>query len=314
MRVAFLGSSAFAVPALEALIACGVDVPAVYTRPPRPADRAHKIKRTPVHETAELRGLEVRAPVGLRDAAEQARFAELDLDLALVASYGLLLPEPILHAPRHGCVNIHASLLPRWRGASPIQQAIMAGDDLTGVSFFQMEKGLDTGPVLLERATPIGSDETAGELHDRLALVAADLVPEFLGALAAHTLVRQQQDDAGVTYAPKIGKDDARIDWRRPADEIERRVRAFEPQPGAWTLVEGKRLRVRAAHVVEGLEHQGAAPGTVVAMPLVVACGAHALALDRVQREGRKPMAADELQRGTPIPLGGRLDVATDGA
>ncbi len=305
LRLVFMGTSAFAVPALEALVATGHPVVAVYTQPPRPAGRGQKVQPSAVHEVALRLGLEVRTPASLRDEAAQAAFRALVPDLAIVASYGLLLRRPILAAPRLGCFNLHASILPRWRGAAPIQRAIEAGDAESGITIFRMEEGLDTGPMLVRQAVPIGARETAGALHDRLAALAAALLPDFLTALAAGRLVETPQDERRACYARKLDKAEARLDFTRPAAELERRIRAFDPWPGTWCTVGDERLAILAARVAEG-EGRGA-PGEVVRAPLVVACGAGALEVLRVRRQGRNAMSAAELQRGFAIPPGSRL-------
>ena len=303
LRLAFFGTPDFAVPSLEALIDAGHAVVAVYTQPPRPAGRGRAPRRSAVHRVAEARGIEVRTPARLRDAATQAAFAALDLDAAVVAAYGLILPPAILDAPRLGCLNVHASLLPRWRGAAPIQHAILAGDRETGISIMQMDAGLDTGPVLLQEAVPIGPRENAGELHDRLAALGARLLLRALAGLDAGRLVPQPQPADGVTHAPKIAPADRRIDWHRPAAEIDRQVRAFAPAPGAWTPLQGDRLLILAGTPVEGR----GAPGTVLDDRLTVACGAGAYRIERLQRPGRRALERDAFLRGYPVPAGSRL-------
>jgi len=300
-----MGSAGFAVPALEALARSGQTIPLVLTQPPRPAGRGMSERRTPVHTAAERLGLPIATPATLREPGEQERLRALAPDLVVVAAYGLLLPEAVLAIPRLGCLNLHASLLPRWRGAAPIQRAILAGDRETGVCLMRMEKGLDTGPVYACRRTPIGPRETAGALHDRLAALAADLLLELLPAIAAGTAHPTPQPAEGVTYAAKIGPADQRLDFARTAVELDRQVRALSPAPGAWCLARGERLLVLEAEPVEGPKR---VPGEIVALPLTVACGEGALALHRVQRAGRKAMSAAELQRGFPLPLGSRLD------
>ncbi len=300
-----MGSAAFAVPALEALARSGQAIPLVLTQPPRPAGRGMSERRTPVHTAAERLGLPVATPATLREPGEQERLRALAPDLVVVAAYGLLLPEAVLAVPRLGCLNLHASLLPRWRGAAPIQRAILAGDRETGVCLMRMEKGLDTGPVYACRRTSIGPRETAGALHDRLATLAAELLLEMLPAIAAGTANPTPQPAEGVTYAAKIGPADQRLDFARAAVELDRQIRALSPTPGAWCLARGERLLVLEAEPVEGPK---GAPGEVVGLPLTVACGEGALALRRVQRAGRKAMSAAELQRGFPLPLGSRLD------
>ncbi len=302
MRVAFMGSPDFAVPALDALVEAGHEVARVYAQPPRPAGRGHRETPCPVHARAEALGLPVRTPRTFKDAEAQQAFAGLDLDAAVVAAYGLLLPEPVLTAPRLGCLNIHASLLPRWRGAAPIQAAILHGDSETGISIMQMDAGLDTGPVVLTERLPIAPDTTAGALHDALAPVGARLVVEALEGLAAGRLAPAPQPSEGVTHAPRIGRDAGRLDWTEPADALERRVRAMNPWPGAYCLHGDERLRLHAAEVVPG--SHDAAPGTVLDHRLTVACGRDALRPTRVQRSGKAPMDTDALLRGHAVPAG----------
>jgi len=289
-----MGSPAFALPALRALHAAH-EMAAVYCQPPRPAGRGHALTPCPVHAEAERLGLEVRTPSRVRgDAAAQAQFAALGLDAAVVAAYGLILPQAMLDAPAGGCLNIHASLLPRWRGAGPIQAAVLAGDSETGVTIMQMEAGLDTGPMLLRRAVPIGSRTTAAELHDTLAELGARLILRAL----AEAPDPVPQPDQGVTYAPKLTKADGRIDWTRPAAALDRQVRGLLPWPGAWTSVRGETWKV-----LEAVPEPGAgAPGTALDDALLIACGEGALRLLRVQRPGRAPLAAEAVLRGTKVP------------
>ncbi len=294
-----MGTPDFAVPALDA-VAAAHEVVAVYCQPPRPAGRGKRERPAPVQARAEALGLTVRHPESLRGADAQADFSALDADVAVVAAYGLILPAPVLDAPRHGCLNIHASLLPRWRGAAPIQRAVMAGDAETGISIMRMEAGLDTGPVLLREATPIGPGDTAGDLHDRLAAMGARLMVQALERLEA--LAPEPQPEAGVTYAAKIDKAETRIDWTRPADAVDRHIRALSPVPGAWTAAGPVRLKLLRSRPVAG----SGPPGTVLD-GLTVACGAGAVEITEGQREGRRPMAAAELLRGTAIAPGTRL-------
>jgi methionyl-tRNA formyltransferase len=300
LRIAFMGTPAFAVPALVALIEAGHEVACIYTQPPRPAGRGKMARATPVHAFGLLNDIEVRHPESLRDAAEQAAFAALGLDLAVVAAYGLIIPKPVLDAPRHGCLNIHASLLPRWRGAAPIQRAILAGDAETGITIMRMDEGLDTGPMLLQQSVAIGADMDAGELHDELAALGARLIVEALDLLEGGALSEMPQPDAGVTYAAKVDKAEARLDWTRPAAEVERQVRAFSPAPGAWFEIDGQRVKVLAATVAAG----DAAPGTVLDDRLTVACGDGALRLQGLQSAGKTAMAAESFLRGRPVPRG----------
>jgi methionyl-tRNA formyltransferase len=298
-----MGTTGFVLPSLDALIAAGHEIVAVYTQPPRPAGRGHQLRRTPVHEAAERLGLEVRTPRTLKDPEAQAAFAALESDLAVVGAYGLLLPRPILAAPRLGCVNLHASLLPRWRGAAPIERAIFAGDAETGISIFHMEEGLDTGPVYAMLPLPIGPTTTAMELHERLAALAAEMIPGVVEGIAAGVIVAEPQPAAGVTYARKLAREEGRIDFTEPATQAERRLRALNPAPGCWCEAKGERLGLLAGSVVAGR----GAPGTVLALPLTIACGEDALAITQVQRAGKRPMTAEELQRGFALPVGTRL-------
>ncbi len=301
MRVIFMGTPDFSVPVLEALVVAGHEIPAVYCQPPRPAGRGKKERPSPVQARACDLGLEVRHPASLKGDDEQAAFAALRADVAVVVAYGLILPRPILEAPRHGCLNIHASLLPRWRGAAPIQRAVMAGDAETGICIMQMAPGLDTGPVLLREATPIGAEETAGDLHDRLSRMGARLIVEALERL--DSLHPQPQPEAGVTYADKIDKAEARIDWTRPAAEVDARIRGLSPFPGAWCEIGEDRVKILASRRAEG---QGA-PGEVLDDNLTVACGEGAVQLLRLQRAGRAPQSAEDFLRGMAVPAGTRL-------
>jgi methionyl-tRNA formyltransferase len=298
-----MGTPAFAATALAAIADAGHDVACAYSQPPRPAGRGHRETRSDVHELAAARGIPVRTPARLRDPAEHAAFAALDADIAVVAAYGLILPRPVLDAPRHGCINIHASLLPRWRGAAPIQRAILAGDRETGVCIMRMEEGLDTGPVLLRAAMPIGDEATAGALHDALAALGARLVVEALRGVAAGTLRAEPQPEAGVTYASKIAKEEARLGWTRPATELARAVRGFNPFPGAFFELGGERIRVLAARAEPGRGE----PGTALDDALLVACGEGALRALVVQRAGRAAMDAADFLRGRAVPAGTRL-------
>jgi methionyl-tRNA formyltransferase len=297
MRIVFMGTPDFSVPVLDALVEAGHEIACVYCQPPRPAGRGKKERPSPVQARAEALGLPVRHPASLKPAEEKEAFAALDADAGVVVAYGLILPQAVLDAPRLGCLNIHASLLPRWRGAAPIQRAVMAGDAETGVCIMQMEAGLDTGPVLLRKAIPIGAEETAGELHDRLSALGAEAIVEALDRI--EDLTPQPQPDEGVTYAEKIDKAEARVDWTRPADEIARTIRGLSPFPGAWTTVGGKRLKLLGARAVEG----SGAPGKVLS-GLTVAAGDGAVELTRVQPEGRPPMAAEDYLRGARLVPG----------
>jgi len=296
MRIVFMGSPDFAVPSLDALVQAGHEIVCVYTQPPRPAGRGKGEQKTAVHKRAEELGMEVRCPRTLRDHDEQARFAALDADLAIVAAYGLILPRPILEAPKGGCINVHASLLPRWRGAAPIQRAILAGDEVTGVTIMRMEEGLDTGSMFLKRETPIDR-KTAGKLTDELAKLGAQAL---IAWLARPTPPIPQPDD-GVTYASKIDKAEARIDWTKSAGEIERQVRAFAPSPGAW--FEANSERVKLLETAVGEDSSGN-PGEVLDDCLSVACGSGYIRPIKVQRAGRGVMTPGELLRGFSIPKG----------
>lgn len=298
MRIAYMGTPDFALPALEALVDEGHDVVAVYTQPPRPANRGKALTPSPVHRRAEALGIEVRTPLNFKDEADRATFAALDLDVAVVAAYGLILPQAILDAPRRGCLNIHASLLPRWRGAAPIQRAILAGDTETGVTIMQMERGLDTGPMLLEEATPVDG-KTAGELTAELSAMGARLVVE---ALVTDPPARPQPED-GVTYASKIDKAEAKLAFTQPAEAVERAVRAFNPAPGAWTEIDGERVKWLAAELVDA----GGSPGTVLDDRLAVACGTAAIRPTLLQRPGKPAMAAADALRGWRVAPGTRL-------
>jgi methionyl-tRNA formyltransferase len=300
MRIAFMGTPEFAVPTLEALIGAGHEVAAVYSQPPRPAGRGKGVRPSPVQQAAEAAGIEVRTPLSLRDPEAQAGFAALGLDVAVVAAYGLILPRAILEAPRRGCLNVHASLLPRWRGAAPIQRAILAGDGMTGVTIMQMEEGLDTGPMLAAMGTPVGR-KTAGELTAELASLGAEWMVEVLGQL--DRIGPRPQDEAKATYAPKIAKEEARLDFTGRALDLERQVRAFNPAPGAWFEAAGERLKLLAADPVD----VAGEPGTVLDDRLTIACGKGGLVPTLVQRSGRAPMGPAELLRGFALPAGTRL-------
>ncbi|WP_431285904.1 methionyl-tRNA formyltransferase [Humitalea sp. 24SJ18S-53] len=300
MRLAFMGSPDFAVPALRALVDVGHQVVMVYAQPPRPAGRGQKETPCPVHRAALDLGLPVRTPARVRkDEAEHAAFAALDLDAAVVAAYGLILPQAMLDAPRHGCLNIHASLLPRWRGAAPIHSAILAGDTESGVTIMKMEAGLDTGPMYLRDTVPIGPRMTTPELHDALAPMGARLM---LRVLAEWPQAMPQPED-GVTYAAKLTKADARLDWSQPADVLDRRIRALNPWPGTVATLAGEPLRILAAEPADG----AGAPGLVLADGPIVACGQGALRLTRLQRAGRAAMPAADFLRGSPMPVGSIL-------
>ena len=298
MRLIFMGSPEFAAPTLDAILDAGHEVAAVYCRPPRPAGRGGRERRVPAHARALERGLEVRHPANFRDPAERAAFAAIKADAAVVAAYGLLLPPEMLDAPARGCLNVHASLLPRWRGAAPVQRAIMAGDSRTGVCIMQMAEGLDAGPVLLRADTPIGDGETAGELGGRLAQMGATLMAEALRRLDG--LAAEPQDEAAATRAPKIRKDEAAIDWNRPAAEVDRRIRGLSPFPGAWTEIAERRVKLLASRPAEG----GGAAGTVLDDGPTIACADGAVRILRLQREGKLAQDAAAFLRGAPLPAG----------
>ncbi|SMH41245.1 methionyl-tRNA formyltransferase [Maritimibacter sp. HL-12] len=295
MRLVFMGSPDFSVPALDALVAAGHEIAAVYCQPPRPAGRGKKDRPTPVHIRALELGLEVRHPKSLRTGEAQAEFAALDAEIGVVVAYGLILPQPILDAPTHGCLNIHASLLPRWRGAAPIHRAIMAGDAETGVCIMQMDAGLDTGPVLLRRAILIGAEETTGDLHDRLSHLGATAIVETLDQL--DRLTPEPQPDDGATYAAKIDKSEARVDWSRPASEVARHIRGLSPHPGAWCEIGDERVKLLGACATNG----AGLPGEVIG-PLTIACGIGAVQITRAQRPGKRPMGTGEFLRGFEMP------------
>ena len=301
LRVIFMGTPDFSVPVLEALVSAGHEIACVYCQPPRPAGRGKKDRPSPVQARAEELGLPVRYPVSLKGAEAQAEFAALQADVAVVVAYGLILPQAILDAPARGCLNIHASLLPRWRGAAPIHRAIMAGDRQTGVCIMQMDAGLDTGPVLLREALEIGAEETTAELHDRLSELGARLIVEALARL--DDLEPEVQPEDGVTYASKIDKAEARVDWSRPAEEVDRLIRGLSPFPGAWCEVEGQRVKLLASRLADG---QGR-PGEVLDEALTVACGRGAVRLLRLQRAGKGAQDRAEFLRGHPIPPGTQL-------
>jgi methionyl-tRNA formyltransferase len=311
LDLAFMGTPEFAATILDALIAAGHRVRAAYTQPPQPAGRGHRVQPSAVQELAERHGITVCCPTTLRDAEVQAAFAALGIDAAVVAAYGLILPPEILAAPRLGCLNIHASLLPRWRGAAPIQRAILAGDEETGVTIMQMDRGLDTGPILLQQAVPIGTDTTGGGLSETLAALGACLIVRALDGVARGRLEARPQPADGVTYAAKLRREEAPLDWRRPAAVLERQVRAFGPWPGAFFTANGERIRVLAA----AAEPQASAspPGTVLDEHLTIACGAGRLRPLRVQRAGRGVLDVAAFLRGFRLPPGTVLQCPATG-
>ncbi len=310
LDLVFMGSAEFGLPALKALRDAGHRIKAVYAQPPKPAGRGQREKACPIHAAALELGIPVRTPSNLRSAAEHESFAGLGADAAVVAAYGLILPPPILAAPRLGCLNIHASLLPRWRGAAPIQRAILAGDSETGVTIMRMDEGLDTGGILLAEKIPIGPATMAGGLHDSLALLGAKLIVRALEGVAAGTLAAVPQPAEGVVYAVKLSRDEGRLDWRKSAGELARAVRALDPWPGTWFEKDGERIKVLAADAVTGHAPIGVptenarAPGTVLDDSPTVACGEGALRLVTLQRAGRGAMGAGEFLRGFPLPPG----------
>lgn len=297
MRIVFMGTPDFAVPTLVALADAGHEIVAAYSQPPRPAGRGKKLQPSPVQQAAEARGIPVRTPVSLKDQDAQAEFAGLGADVAVVAAYGLILPQAILDAPRLGCLNVHGSLLPRWRGAAPVQRAILAGDAATGVTIMQMERGLDTGPMLATVETPVAA-KNAGDLTSELAQLGAALMVDVLADLPAHPPVVQPEE--GVTYAHKIDKAESRLDFTCNAEAVERQVRAFAPSPGAFFELEGERYRVLAAQVVDG----SGTPGVTLDDALTIACGANAVRPTLLQRAGRPAMETAALLRGRAIPEG----------
>lgn len=298
MRIIFMGTPDFSVPVLQALVDAGHDVCAVYSQPPRPAGRGKKDRPSPVQARAEALGLEVRYPVSLKTAEAQAMFSSLNADLAVVVAYGLILPQAILDAPTRGCLNIHASLLPRWRGAAPIHRAIMAGDKETGICIMQMDAGLDTGAVLLRQAVEIGPEETTGQLHDRLSALGAHLVTQAIAQL--DDLVPDAQPEDGVTYAAKIDKTEARIDWSATAAEVDRLIRGMSPFPGAWCDIAGERVKLLASRLANGRGQ----PGQVLD-GFTIACGEGAVEITRAQRAGKRAMDASDVLQG--LDLGQRL-------
>lgn len=304
LRLAFMGTPDFSVSILDALVAAGHEVVCVYSQPPRPAGRGQQLQASPVHRRAESLGIPVRTPKSLRKPEEQAEFAALNLDCAIVAAYGLILPQAILDAPRLGCVNVHASLLPRWRGAAPIQRSILAGDAQTGVTIMQMDAGLDTGAMLLKDALPITARMNAADLHDALAAMGARLMVQALPGIADGTLTPVPQPEEGVTYAAKLSKEEGRLDLTRPAGELDRQVRGLTPWPGTWIdLANGEKLKVLDAMAVDG----SGEPGTLLDAAPTLACGEGALRLIRVQRPGKGPVDGAAFLRGFPHQMGQKI-------
>jgi len=303
LKLVFMGTPDFAVPTLAALIAAGHDIVCVYSQPPRPAGRGQSERPSPVHAYAQDLGIEVRTPTSLKDEIDQQAFAALNADAAVVVAYGLILPKAIVDAPELGCFNLHGSLLPRWRGAAPIQRAIMAGDAQSGACVMQMEEGLDTGPVLARLEIELTPTMTAGDLHDQLAAEGAPLMVEALAGLARGDRSAETQAEDGVTYAAKIDKAEARIDWRRDATELDALIRGLSPFPGAWFAYAGERIKVLKATPTD----QSGEAGRALDRALTIACGQGALKLELVQRGGRKPMTAADLLRGFSVPMGANL-------
>ena len=304
MRLIFMGSPAFSVPVLEALVAAGHEIVAVYTQPPRPAGRGKKQRPCPVHARALALTLDVRHPASLKEAEEQAAFSELRADAAVVVAYGLLLPQELLDAPAHGCLNIHASLLPRWRGAAPIHRAIMAGDRETGICIMQMEAGLDTGPVLYQETISIAPDETTAALHERLSDLGARSIVQSLKDLTQ--LQARPQSSVGICYAQKIDKSEAQIDWSLPAEILDRQIRGLSPFPGAWAMLRGERVKFLGSALIS-CEQPLASAGTVLDDDLGIACGSGALRITRLQRAGKSAQSSAEFLRGTPVIAGEQL-------
>lgn len=306
LKIIFMGTPDFAVPALNTLLESGHQVVAVYTQPPRPAGRGMALKKSPVQLLAEKNDLPVFTPANFKDPEDIAEFQTLNADIAVVTAYGLLLPEAILNAPKHGCINIHASLLPRWRGAAPIQYAILKGDKKSGISIMQVEKGLDTGPVLAMEEIVLVANETATSLHDKLANLGGKMIVPTLETFIAGTVTPVAQDNKLATHAPKIKKQEALINWQKPAKEIDRQVRAFNPYPGAFFLLDGVRARVLEGEVKD----RNGAPGEVLDETLLIACGQGSYQITRLQKEGKKPMAAPDFLRGQAVLEGTKLQVS----
>ena len=295
-----MGTPDFAVPVLDALVAAGHEIAAVYSQPPRPTGRGHKTQPSPVQARAEALGLAVRHPVSLKPEDEKAAFAALGLDAAVVAAYGLILPRAILDAPRLGCLNVHGSILPRWRGAAPIQRALMAGDTETGITIMQMDVGLDTGAMLLKGTVPIGPKTTAQGLHDALAALGAELIVPALDGVAAGTLLPEPQPEAGVTYAAKLVREEGALDFREDAAVLDRKIRALNPWPGTWFEYQGERIKLLAARPEDG----HGVPGTILDGDLAIACGTGVLRPTLLQRAGRAPVERRAFLNGTKIDPG----------
>ncbi|WP_305988905.1 methionyl-tRNA formyltransferase [Roseibium sp. MMSF_3544] len=310
LRVVFMGTPDFSVPTLIEIVGQGHEVVACYSQPPRPAGRGMDLKKSPVHETAESFGIPVSTPKSLKDQEEQAKFADLNADVAVVVAYGLLLPKAVLDAPQFGCLNLHASKLPRWRGAAPINRAIMAGDSETAVQVMRMEEGLDTGPVCMSETVTITSAMTAGDLHDQLSALGGDLMVRALAALSRGALGEQPQAEDGITYAAKLSKQETRIDWSKTAEEVHNHIRGLSPFPGAWCEMplgsKPERVKILRSSLAEG----GGAPGEVLSTTdaPIVACATGAVQLDQVQRAGKKAVSGQEFLRGASLSDGTLLD------
>lgn len=298
MRIAFMGTPDFSLSALQAILSAGHNIVAVYSQMPRPAGRGKKDRQSPVHEFASNLNIPVHTPLNFKNISEVDVFKKLNLDLAVVVAYGLLLPQEILDAPKFGCLNIHASLLPRWRGAAPIQRAIMAGDQKTGIGIMQMEAGLDTGPIILQKPLAIAENDTAGSLHDKLSTLGAETITEALCCLSDLSAVPQNSD--GVIYAEKIKKSEAHIDWSKPANDLKNHIHGMSPFPGAWTEFNGERLKVLSVEISD----QSGPSGQMISAPLTIACGNKSLNIIRAQRAGKGPMNIEDLMRGVHIKLG----------
>ncbi len=298
MRIAFMGTPDFSLSALQAILSAGYNIVAVYSQMPRPAGRGKKDRQSPVHEFASNLNIPVHTPLNFKNISEVDVFKKLNLDLAVVVAYGLLLPQEILDAPKFGCLNIHASLLPRWRGAAPIQRAIMAGDQKTGIGIMQMEAGLDTGPIILQKPLAIAENDTAGSLHDKLSTLGAETITEALCCLSDLSAVPQNSD--GVIYAEKIKKSEAHIDWSKPANDLKNHIHGMSPFPGAWTEFNGERLKVLSVEISD----QSGPSGQMISAPLTIACGNKSLNIIRAQRAGKGPMNIEDLMRGVHIKLG----------
>lgn len=302
-RVAFMGTPEFAVPSLKALIDAGYNVVACYCQPPKPIGRGHKVQKMPVHQFAESHNIPVFTPKSLRNEEAQEAFQNLNLDVAVVVAYGLILPKKILDAPRQGCVNVHGSLLPRWRGAAPLHRALLAGDKKTGISIMKMDERLDTGPVILMSPVAISATMTAQELHDQMARLGGEVLVKGLAGYLAGDLIPEDQPDEGVTYARKLSKDEGLLDWNLPAEELLRKVRALNPWPGVWFDYDDYRIKVKEAAASDA----SGIPGEVLDDHLTIACGEGALRLLQVQRSGKAPMDVEAFLRGNPVPKGTRL-------